>query len=194
MQRHPLASLLSGIGTLLTLTFLFAGGLLAWGANSSNTAVHSQLSHEKIYFPPKAAFDHPAVGTPITPSMIPSVSQYAGEQLVTGEQAKVYADDFLAVQLSEVAGGLTYAQISTKAMADPSNAVLAYQSEVIFRGTAVRGMLLNVYAIAMFSKIAQLSAIASFILAGLMLLLTALVFSHHRRTGNSGELVQPDSN
>jgi len=193
MQRRSLASLLSGIGILLTLTFLFAGGLLAWGANFSNTAVHRQLSHERIYFPPKAAFDHPAVGTLITPSMIPSVSQYAGQQLVTGEQAKVYADDFLAVQLSGVADGLTYSQISAQAMADPSAAVLAYQAEVIFRGTTVRGMLLNIYAISMFSKIAQISAIASFFLAGLMLLLTALVFSHHRRTRNSDELAMSDS-
>jgi adenosine/AMP kinase len=29
--------------------------------------------------------------------MIPSVSQYAGQQLVTGQQAQSYADNFIAV-------------------------------------------------------------------------------------------------
>ena len=193
MHRRSSDLLLSGIGALSSVMFLFAGGLLAWGANFSNAAVHSQLSHEKIYFPPKAAFDHPAVGTSITPSMIPSVSRYAGQQLLTGAQAKVYADDFLAVQLGEVAHGLTYSQISAKAMADPGNAVLAHQTEAIFHGTSVRAMLLNIYAIAMFSKFAQLSAIASFFLAGLMLLLTALAFRYHHRAQNSGELAEFDS-
>jgi hypothetical protein len=36
----------------------------------------------QIYFPPKAAFDHPKAGTEITPAMIPSVSKYAGQQLL----------------------------------------------------------------------------------------------------------------
>ena len=42
---------------------------------------------------------HPKAGTEITPSMIPSVSQYAGQQLLTGQQAKVWANDFMAVHL-----------------------------------------------------------------------------------------------
>jgi hypothetical protein len=33
--------------------------------------------------------------------MIPSVSQYAGHQLLTGPQAEAYANHFIAVHLSE---------------------------------------------------------------------------------------------
>ena len=51
--------------------------------------------------------------------MIPSVSQYAGQQLLTGEQAQVYANDFINVHLGEIGGGKTYAQLSAAAMALP---------------------------------------------------------------------------
>ena len=34
--------------------------------------------------------------------MIPSVSQYAGQQLLTGPQAEACADHFIAIHLSEM--------------------------------------------------------------------------------------------
>ena len=39
--------------------------------------------------------------------MIPSVSQYAGQQMLTGQQAEAYADNFIAVHLTEIGGGKT---------------------------------------------------------------------------------------
>ena len=45
--------------------------------------------------------------------MIPSVSQYAGQQLLTGAQAQVYANDFIEVHLNNIGGGKTYAQVSS---------------------------------------------------------------------------------
>ena len=53
-----------------------------------------QLAAQQITFPPAAAFAHAKAGTEITPNMIPSVSQYAGQQLLTGQQAEAYADHF----------------------------------------------------------------------------------------------------
>jgi hypothetical protein len=82
---------------------------------------------EKIFFPLKAAFAHPQAGTEITPSMIPSVSQYAGQQLVTGQQAQAYADGFIAVHIANMTGGKTYAQLSSAALANPKDARLAGQ-------------------------------------------------------------------
>ncbi|HEV2256145.1 MAG TPA: hypothetical protein VGS06_23600, partial [Streptosporangiaceae bacterium] len=69
-----------------------AGGLLLWGSAYVHNSVTNQLVAQKIYFPPQAAFAHPVAGGEITPNMIPSVSQYAGQQLVTGQQAEAYAD------------------------------------------------------------------------------------------------------
>jgi hypothetical protein len=36
----------------------------------------------------------------------------AGKQVLTGSQAEVYADHFIAVHLSHIAGGKTYSEVS----------------------------------------------------------------------------------
>ena len=104
-------------GVVVVVVLVIAGGLLTWGHSFVNDNVHSQLAQQQIYFPPKAAFAHPKAGTEITPSMIPSVSQYAGQQLLTGPQAKVWANNFIAVHLSEMPYGGLYSKISGAALA-----------------------------------------------------------------------------
>ena len=95
---------------------LVAGGLLIWGYSFTHPNVHNQPAQQQVHFPPKAAFAHAKPGTEITPSMIPSVSQYAGQQLLTGPQAKAYADHFIAVHLSELPYGGVYSKISAAAL------------------------------------------------------------------------------
>ncbi len=190
MNRRTWDFILTLVGGLLTVALLVAGGLLTWGASFATSAVHDQLAQQKIYFPPKSAFLHPVVGGEITPSMIPSVSQYAGEQLLTGAQAKVWADDFIAVHLNEIGGGKTYSQLSAESQADPSNTALASQVELVFKGTTLRGMLLNAYAFSIFGTIALISAICCFVLAGLMLILTILGVVHYRRTPKDVEFLK----
>jgi hypothetical protein len=67
--------------------------------------------------------------------MIPSVSQYAGQQLTTGAQAKVYANDFIAVHLSEMPYGGVYSKVGAAALAAPTNAKLAALKQTVFTGT-----------------------------------------------------------
>ena len=88
-----------------------AGGLLLWGSTYVHNTVQSQLAEQQIYFPPQAAFAHAKAGTEITPSMIPSISQYAGQQLLTGQQAEAYADHFIAVHIAEMGQGKTNAPL-----------------------------------------------------------------------------------
>ena len=109
----------------LAAVLFVAGGLLIWGSTYTHNMVHNQLAAQQIFFPPKAAFAHPTAGTEITPSMVPSVSQYAGQQLLTGQQAQSYADNFIAVHISNMTGGKTYSQLSAESMAQPNNAKLA---------------------------------------------------------------------
>src|SRR5437764_12572325 len=107
MSRKIFDILTSTGGAVVVVVLVVAGGLLTWGHSFVNSNVQSQLAQQQIYFPPKAAFAHAKAGTEITPSMIPSVSRYAGQQLLTGPQAKVYADDFIPVHLSQLPyGGL----------------------------------------------------------------------------------------
>ena len=193
MKRRTLDLIMTAVGALLTVALLVAGSLALWGATFTNSSEHNQLAQQGIYFPPKSAFEHPMVGTEITPSMIPSVSQYAGQQLLTGAQAEVYANDFIAVHLKEIGGGKTYAQLSAESQADPSNTALHDQVETLFRGTTLRGLLLEAYAFSIFGTIGMISAIACFVLAFLMAILTVLGFVHYRRTPDEVEFPKPHS-
>ena len=152
------------------VALLAAGGLLLWGSTYTHNMVHNQLAAQKIYFPPRAAFAHPQAGGEITPSMIPSVSQYAGQQLLTGQQAKVYADDFIAVHITTMTGGQTYAQLSAKALANPDDTKLAGQVATVFKGEALRGMLLNAFGWWKVSQITYIASLIAFGLGGLTLL------------------------
>ena len=166
---------------------------MTWGHSFVNSNVHNQLAQQQIYFPSKTAFEHPKAGTEITPSMIPSVSKYAGQQLLTGEQAKVYADDFIAVHLSEMPDGGVYAKVSTAARAaKPGSAAatkLAALEQTSFQGTTLRGLLLEAYAFSEIGQVILWGAIASFILAAITAVLVGLGFWHARRTPREAQML-----
>ena len=142
-----------------------------WGYSFANSNVHNQLAEQQITFPAAAAFAHPVAGTEITPSMIPSVSQYAGQPLTTGQQAEVYADDFIAVHLKEIGGGKTYAQL--RGSHGPSQGLSRLHGRRgqgadgvpghDASGPAARGLRLQDIA-----TIAPVAGIGAFILAGLL--------------------------
>jgi hypothetical protein len=191
MSRKVFDYVASAGGVVVVVVLVIAGGLLTWGHSFVSDNVHGQLAQQQIYFPPQAAFAHPKAGTGITQSMIPSVSQYAGQQLLTGPQAKVYANDFIAVHLSEMPYGGVYSKVSAAALASPKNAQLQALAQTSFRGTTLRGLLLEAYA---FSKIGQImlwGAIASFLAAALMSVLVGLGFWHARRTEREAEMFAP---
>jgi hypothetical protein len=159
MRRNNFDKVLGTAGIILGVVLLAVGGLLLWGSTYIHNQVTSQLAAQQVYFPPAAAFAHPKAGTEITPSMIPSVSQYAGQQLLTGQQAEAYANNFIAVHLREIGAGKTYAQLSTESMAHPTNAALAGQVQTVFRGDTLRSMLLNAFSWWKVSQIAYISAL-----------------------------------
>ena len=185
MKRRTFDLLLTWVGGLLTVALLGAGIGLYVGYNFANNQVTTQLAQQKIYFPDKAAFAHPAVGTEITPSMIPSVSQYAGQELRTGAQAEVFANDFIAVHLQEIGQGKTYSQLSAELQANPNTPALANQVETIFKGTMLRGSLLNAYEAWFFGQSAMWASYGCFVLALVMLVLTLLGLRHYRRVDDT---------
>jgi hypothetical protein len=162
MRRTSFDKLLGWIGSGLGVALLAAGGLLLWGSAYVHNTVQGQLSAQQITFPPAAAFAHPQAGTEITPSMIPSVSQYAGQQLLTGQQAEAYADNFIAVHIASMAGGKTYSQLSAQAIAQPGNTKLAGTVATVFKGETLRSMLLNAYGWWKVSQIAYIVSLAAF--------------------------------
>jgi hypothetical protein len=190
MSRKVFDVLASTGGLILVVVLLVAGGLLMWGHSFVNSNVHSQLARQDITFPSKAAFAHPKAGSEITAAMIPSVSKYAGEQLLTGAQAEAYADHFIAIHLSELPYGGVYAKISAANIATPSK-TLAGLEQTSFQGTTLRGLLLEAYAFSEIGLIMLWGAIASFILAVLMLALVGFGFAHARGTKADERMLVP---
>jgi hypothetical protein len=123
-----------------------------------------QLAAQQITFPAAVAFAQAKAGTEITPAMIPSVSQYAGQQLLTGQQAEAYADHFIAVHIAEMGGGKTYSQLSAQSLANPGNTALATTVDTVFKGETLRSMLLNAYG---WWKVSQITYIISLVMFGL---------------------------
>ena len=157
-------------GFAAAAVLLVAGGLLLWGSTYVHNTVTTQLAAQQIYFPPQSAFAHPVAGGEITPNMIPSVSQYAGEQLLTGQQAEAYADHFIAQHITDMSGGKTYSQLSALSMAQPNNTKLAGMVSTVFKGETLRSMLLNAYGWWKVSQITYIASIVAFALGGLALL------------------------
>ena len=192
MKRRTFDAILTLVGLGITVFLVVAGGLGLWAYNFANSNVHDQLAEQQITFPPAAAFQNAKVGTEITPSMIPSVSQYAGQQLTTGKQAEAYANDFIAVHLQEIGGGKSYAQLSAEAMAlpkgSPEYTAAEAKVQTVFQGTTLRGLLLEAYAFWQMGQIALYAAIACFVLAAIMLIFTILGFVHWRRTPEEAEI------
>jgi hypothetical protein len=135
--------------------FGFVAGFAFWGGNFATSQVRDQLTAQHIYFP---AAGSPALkALPATDAT--AMSAYAGQQLTTGVQAETYADHFIAVHLNEIAGGQSYAQVSAAAQAAPTNTKLAGQVATLFKGSTLRGLLLNSYGWSQIGQYALYAAI-----------------------------------
>jgi hypothetical protein len=191
MRRRVFDVLTSAVGLVLVLVLLVAGGLLMWGYSYDHNNVHNQLAQQQIFFPPKTVWATAKPGTEITPAMIPYLEKYSGQQLLTGPQAEAYADHFIAIHLAEMPYGGVYSKISTAARAEPKNASLKELETTSFQGTTLRGLLLEAYGFSKIGAIMLWGAIASFILALVMLGFVVLGFVHARRTSEEEELLSP---
>ncbi len=185
MRRRTFDALATAAGLVLTAVLVVAGVLLLWGHSYANNQVSSQLSAQKIVFPTKGNPEFKA----LPPADAAAMGQYAGQLMTSGAQAQTYADHFIAYHLSLIGGGKTYSQLSTLSRANPTNATLAGEVQTVFQGTTLRSMLLEAYGFWQLGQIALIAAIASFIGAGLMLILSILGLVHLRRTPPETEIL-----
>jgi hypothetical protein len=177
VNRTLIDRLVSAIGAIMGLVLLAAAGLLFYAHSYVHGQVTDQLKEQQITFP--------AAGSESITSLPPAdqeeIAKYAGQTMENGAQAKAFADHYIKVHLNEIAGGQTYAQVSAKAQADPSNEQLAGQVQALFRGETLRGLLLNAYAFDTMATVALIAAWVS-LLAGVLLLLVAFLGLRHART------------
>jgi hypothetical protein len=161
--RSPLLAKLTGltsIATIAALGIMIVGVIAVVGGSYDKKVVRDQLVPQKIFFPASNS-----------PELLPGVKQYAGQQLTTGSQAKAYANNFINVHLSKIAGGQTYAQVSTAALAAPTNAKLAEEKATLFQGETLRGLLLNAWGWSLVGTIATLAGWMLIALGAILFLL-----------------------
>jgi len=120
---------------------VFCAGFLFWGNSFIHNQISTELTAQQISFP---AANSKAI-TALPAADATAMNVYGGQQLTTGEQAKVYANSFIGVHLTEVANGKTYSQMSALAQANPTDTKIAGQVATLFKGETLRGLLLNAY-------------------------------------------------
>jgi hypothetical protein len=162
----------------------FCSGFLFWGSSFVGGQVHDELTQQQIFFPAAGSQGFSA-------QEFPTLQQYAGQQLTTGDQAKAYANDYINVHLQSVAGGQTYAQVSTKALADPTNTKLAAQKTTLFQGETLRGLLLNAYGWATVGTYAFYAAIGLAVAAFAVLLAFVYELFYATRKATEKVVVAP---
>jgi uncharacterized iron-regulated membrane protein len=178
MRRKTFDLMLTAGGAALVVILVVAGALLLVGANYANTNVHNQLARQEITFPTAKT-----INTKHSENYISRAVQlpYAGQQVLTGDQAKAYA---YKVQMDVYGMPFhgVYSKISSYAMTHPSTKKMAALVTVSFKATTLEGLLLEAYAFSQFGTIASAGAIAAFCAAFVMLILTGLGLWHTRRT------------
>ena len=156
-MRWRIISLQAVMVVVLAGAAVFAFGL----GNFTTGQIHDQLTAQQIYFP---TADQIKTGGALDPAVFPQeIRDQAGNQVTDGNQARIYANDFLGEHLKGVAGGLTYAGVGTKVSQlnaqlantskdDPNYASLQKQiatlngqRDTLFKGETLRSMLLNAY-------------------------------------------------
>ena len=149
--RSPLLAKLTSLTSIATVAaagMIVVGALAIVGGHYDKQVVHDQLAPQKIFFP--------------KPATNPGLAAYAGQQVLTGKQAKLYAQKQIGVDLTKVAGGKTYSQVSAEWIAGGmKSTTLAGERTTLFMGETLNGLLLNAWG---WSVIGGIATLAGFIL------------------------------
>jgi hypothetical protein len=170
-QRKIIDKVFIMLGVCAAAVLLVIGGLAWWGYSFTHKQVREELVSQKIYFPPKGS-------AALDPAEFPDLQKYAGQQVDNGAKAKAYANGFIGRHIEKIAGGQTYAQVSSASLADPANATLQQQKTSLFQGETLRGLLLNAYAFDMIGLISYYVAATAFIGAGIFAIFALLGLNH----------------
>ena len=97
---------------MLVIILMGASGFLFYEGSFVTNMVKDELTAQQVFFP---TADQIKTGGALDPAEFPQeIRDQAGNQVTDGNQARIYANDFLGKHLQGVAGGLTYASIGGK--------------------------------------------------------------------------------
>ena len=158
---------LSKITSLTPIAAGAAAGMIVLGIVSivggsyDHEVVHNQLGPQKIFFPKPAEY--------------PDLKAYEGQQVLSGTQAKAYAEDQIAVDMNKIAGGKTYSEVSAEWIAGGMKSEkLAGERTELFTGETLRGLLLQAWGWGQLGSIAILAGILLIVFGAILFLLPVL--------------------
>jgi hypothetical protein len=158
---------LSRITSLTPIAAGAAAGMIVLGVVSivggsyDHEVVHNQLAPQKITFPKPAEYA--------------DLKKYEGQQVLTGTQAKAYAEDQILPDMNKIDGGKTYSQVSGEWIAGGMKSEkLAGERTTLFMGDTLRGLLLNAWGWGQIGSIAILAGILLIVFGAILFLLPVL--------------------
>jgi hypothetical protein len=148
------------------LVFAFGAGGAYYASSFISDQVHQQLAPQQIFFPKNAQSGLPA-----------DLSQYAGQQVLNGDQAHAYAEHFIGLHLQEIGQGHPYSYWSGLALRETTPALKAKEqgiADTLFKGETLKSMLNTAWTFAVIGQIAFYAFIGLLIAA--LVVLAALMF------------------
>jgi hypothetical protein len=208
MKRKTLDLMFSVGGLILAGLLLVMGVVLTSNANFAKNYTHNQLVAQGIKFKPASTLTAEEKAQPC-------LVKYAGQVLATGKQAECYANHFIGLHVESIAAGRTYAtqgdyitgikaqltdtqkvtpQDQAK-IADLNNQITAATAArtTLFQGETLRGLLLTSYGFSVFGVKGGQGATVSFVIAGLLLLLSLAGLYHGYKTPRNKAFAVPDA-
>jgi hypothetical protein len=159
--RNPLLAKLTSLTSVATVAaagMIVVGVLAVVGGHYDKQVVRDQLAPQKIFFP--------------KPATNPGLGSYAGQQVLTGKQAKLYAQKQIGVDLTKIAGGKTYSQVSAEWIAGGMKSTkLAEERTSLFTGETLNGLLLGAWGWSVIGTIATLAGFILILLGGVLFVL-----------------------
>lgn len=175
----------------IMVVVLAGAGVFAYAEGTFVTnQIKDELSAQQIYFP---TADQIKTGGALDPAEFPKeIQDQAGNQVTDGNQARIYANDFINIHLQKIANGGTYATVGTQvsqlqaqqaqyqktnpmyAQLGSQIATLNGQRDTLFKGETLRSSLLNAYGWWTVGTYTTYAAFGLFLAA--LVVLGALVF------------------
>jgi hypothetical protein len=178
MDRRAWDRLVSTASIVIAVAMIVLGGLAIYGGNFGRNNVSDRLETQNVTFPPYEA---------MTPEEQATVGEFAGQQVVNGEQAKGFSD-YIAGHLVFVNDGATYSETSGAAREeglDPDTAAeLQGKADTLFKGETLRAILLNAYG---WWTVATIAWFAGWfmVIAGIVLAVLAIMGFSHAKKANA---------
>jgi hypothetical protein len=172
MDRSNWDKIVSGAGAVVAVVLIALGAMAIYGGNFGQQNVRDRLVPQNITFPPAES---------MTPEERAEIGEFAGQKVENGVQAEAFSR-YIGGHLVDINDGATYSETSAAAREegiDPDVAAeLQGKADTLFKGEALRAMLLNAYGWWTVATIAMWAGIAM-LLAGLLLgVLSILGFRH----------------